>query len=58
MRKRKRDDTQNCFFVWIDGASHILSFQMVDGFERISFDSHDSMLAYAFALAASGYRVQ
>lgn len=44
--------------VWIDTANHIVSFKSVEGFEQMSFSSHDEMIGFVIEKGSSGYRIQ
>lgn len=43
--------------VWINRETNTTSFQYQEGFERMTFESHDEMLQYVADLALKGYRV-
>ena len=43
--------------VWINRETNTTSFQYQEGFERMTFVSHDEMLQYVADLALKGYRV-
>lgn len=43
--------------VWINRETNTTSFQYQEGFERMTFESHDEMIRYVADLAMKGYSV-
>ena len=43
--------------VWINWETNTTSFQYQEGFERMTFESHDEMIRYVADLAMKGYSV-
>lgn len=46
------------FSVWIDWDSKIISFQKVDGFDELTFQSNEEKLAFVVKKGSDGYGIQ
>lgn len=44
--------------IWIDWENRIISFQHVDGYERLVYPTHDEMLAFAVERSMAGYAIR
>ena len=53
-----RTEEEKAYPIWIDYTDKIVSFQSVEGFERLHFSSQEEKLAFAIEKCCSGYRVQ
>lgn len=54
----KIEEEGDLYPLWIDSERKIVSFQPVDGFERLEFSTHDSMFRFAIEKSLSGFAVQ
>lgn len=54
----KSSEKEKAYPIWIDHADKIVSFQSVEGFERLRFSSQEEKLAFAMEKCYSGYRIQ
>ena len=46
------------YIVWISSTDRIASFRTVDGYEKVTFNSHDFFMSYLHGLQEKGYRFQ
>lgn len=51
-------EEEKTYPIWIDHTDKIVSFQSVEGFERLCFSSQKEKLAFAMEKCSFGYRVQ
>ena len=44
--------------LWINWASHIMSFHEEVGYERLEFSSNEEKMEYVFQKSSHGFRIQ
>lgn len=49
---------QRVFAVWVSLEDRIVSFHMVEGYERMEFPSRDRFLREILVMSSTGYRFQ
>ena len=54
----KSSEEEKAYPIWIDHTDKIVSFQSVEGFERLCFSSQAEKLAFAMEKCYAGYRIQ
>ncbi len=51
-------EVEQCFSVWIDRNARIVSFQKVEGFEELTFQTNEEKLAFVVKMGSAGYGIQ
>ena len=51
-------EEEQLFSVWIDRNQQIVSFESVEGYEVLFFESNEEKIHYVVALGKSGFRIQ
>jgi hypothetical protein len=51
-------EIEQCFSVWIDRDTRIVSFQKVEGFEKLTFQTNEEKLAFVVKMGSDGYGIQ
>ena len=51
-------EDQSNFSVWVDHSEKIASFHRIEESTPMSFQKHDTFIAYLYTLAERGYRFQ
>ena len=49
---------QQVYCVWADWDHHIVSFQEAEGFEKITYKTHDEMFFHIIRLIDKDYAIQ
>lgn len=55
---KEDEENQRMYTAWINEEQKIVSFQKADGFEEMTFPTHEDKFAYVVRLCESGYRIQ
>lgn len=51
-------EERKVFPIWVDWESRIVSFQKVDGFEKLEYPTHDEMFQFAIEKSMTGFAIQ
>ena len=51
-------EEKQSFSVWINWVARIISFQKVDGFDELTFQSNEEKLAFVVKKGLDGYGIQ
>lgn len=51
-------EIQSGYPVWVDWERRIVSFQKAEGFDEISYSTHDEMFLFAIKLIDTGFAIQ
>ena len=54
---KEENDTQEEFAAWINKQERIVTFRDSEGFEKITFRSHEDKMSYVYNLCETGYRI-
>ena len=55
MKEREEDQTE--FSAWVNKEERIVTFQPLEGYENVTFQSNDDKLIYVYHLCEAGYRL-
>jgi len=50
-------DQPQDFIIWINKQAKIVTFQSMEGYERLTFPTQEEKLSYIYRLCEAGYRI-
>lgn len=56
MEEEKEAQQEYC--VWVDWDHHIVSFQVAEGFEKLTYKTHDEMFFHVIRLIDRNFAIQ
>ena len=54
---KEEKEVQEEYVAWINKQERILTFCEKEGFEKLTFKTHEDELSYVYNLCESGYRI-
>lgn len=54
----EEEENQEGYLIWVDWARQIVSFHEVEGFQQLSYPTHEEMLDFAIAKGYAGFGIQ
>lgn len=55
MKEGQEDQVE--FAAWVNKEERIVTFQHLEGYEKVTFQSNDDKLIYVYHLCEAGYRI-
>ena len=51
-------ENTDCYPLWINWETRVISFHEADGFERLEYSTHEEMFAFAIRKGFEGFGIQ
>ena len=54
----EKEEDEDIYLLWVDWSRRIISFHEAEGFQRLAYDTHEEMLAFAVEKGYAGFAIQ